>query len=202
MNETDLVPDQHSGAESNTTETLQLASGQDARRFFEIVSNRLMDVNSWDELAGQATANFRLFDRDGHPVSRLVREGDYVRIDIPGPGPSSGEGYDWVRVESIESIKQKEKEALMILVHPSNSPVNEKPGVAHFFSDEASSSFLVSRTGKEITAAVYGRNEKPNTETSGIVDKTRNALVATAAIGGFAKMQWSLLVKGLLKDSP
>jgi hypothetical protein len=46
---------------------------------------------------------------------------------------------------------------------------------------------------------VYGRNEKPNTDTETLSDKARNAAVAGGAITGFSKLQWKSLVNGLVK---
>jgi hypothetical protein len=72
--------------------------------------------------------------------------------------------------------------------------------VAHFFSDEATSNFIVQRRGLEVIAAVLGRNEKPNTGAEKIIDKARNTAVATGAVTAFSKLQWKSLVNGLLGD--
>ena len=58
----------------------------------------------------------------------------------------------------------------------------------------------MSRSGNTITAAVYGRNEKPNTSSENIIDKVRNAIIATAAIIAGCKIQWKLLVDRLLAE--
>ena len=49
-----------------------------------------------------------------------------------------------------------------------------------------------------MTAAVHGRNEKPNTDIEKTSDKIRNALIGSAATQGIAKIQWQKLVNGLL----
>jgi hypothetical protein len=71
--------------------------------------------------------------------------------------------------------------------------------VAHFFTEEATSNFMVKRVGNKVSAEVHGRNEKPNTEAEKLVDKARNTAVATGAVTGFAKLQWKSLVNGLIK---
>jgi hypothetical protein len=68
-----------------------------------------------------------------------------------------------------------------------------------FFNDRSTSSFVLERDGNKVTAAVYGRNEIPNTETSNVIDKVRNVVVGTSAIAGLADIQWKNLVKGLLE---
>ena len=72
--------------------------------------------------------------------------------------------------------------------------------MAHFLSDDATSTFIISRKNNTITASVHGRNEKPNTEAAGLLDKIRNAIVGTTAVAGISKIQWKLLVKGLLDE--
>jgi hypothetical protein len=83
-------------------------------------------------------------------------------------------------------------------VRPTNNPKNEGEKIAHFFSDNATSSFIVMRNENEVTAAVYGRNEKPNTNADSITNKLRNAFVAMSAIFGIANIQWNNLVRGLI----
>ena len=87
---------------------------------------------------------------------------------------------------------------MAIRVRPTPSPVNEKQDVAHFYTDEATSNFIVRRDGTKVTAGVYGRNEKPNTKAGKMTDKIRNAVIGTAAVKGIAKIQWQKLVNGLL----
>ncbi len=61
-----------------------------------------MDVNNWENISkGIIKAAFKLCDSYGNEVERLPQEGDYFKIDIPGPGSVDGEGYDWVKIENI-----------------------------------------------------------------------------------------------------
>ncbi len=189
------VPEQHEGTESNTESVKEFASEQEASAFFTQAAERLKNVNEWHHYAGKLTADFTLTDQNGEPVQRAVQVGDHFRIDIPGPGPATGGGYDWVQVEAID----EKPDVLTIRVRPATNPQNERHDVAHFFADSATSSFVVVREGRKVKAAVYGRNEKPNVDAEKAVDKVRNAAVATGAVSGFAKLQWKSLVEGLLK---
>lgn len=98
----------------------------------------------------------------------------------------------------IEAIEEEEN-CIGIRVRPATNPTNDRKDVAHFFDEETTSSFLVKREGKKVTVGVYGRNEKPNTNTETVVDKLRNAAIAAGAISGFSKLQWKSLVNGLVK---
>jgi len=191
----DMVPKNETGMQTNTESSLELNDETQAKEFYEVVKNRLLQVNEWHDLAGKASARFQLSDKNGTPVSRWAQAGDHIRIDIPGPGSATGDGDDWVQIEEI----QEENNCVSVRVRPATNPLNEKQDVAHFFSDEASSSFVVKRELSKVTAGVYGRNEKPNTHAEDFKDKIRNTVVAAGAIAGFSKIQWKSLVDGLTK---
>ena len=87
--------------------------------------------------------------------------------------------------------------------NPAASPsvtLNTKNDIAHFFSDEATSSFVVKREKNRVIAGVYGRNEKPNTDSETLTDSIRNTAMAAGALSGFSKIQWKSLVAGLLTE--
>jgi hypothetical protein len=130
---------------------------------------------------------------------RTAQKGDHFKIDIPGPGSVTGEGYDWVQIEEIVEERDEQSDSIAIRVRPASNPRNEKSDVAHFFTNAATSNFIVKREGTKVSAAVRGRNEKPNTEAEAVIDKARNTAVATGAITGFSNYQWKSLVTGLLK---
>jgi hypothetical protein len=195
-----IIPEQQTGVESNTESSVELKNEKQASNAFFILKERLLNVNNWHSIAGKLTAAFQLTDANGDPVNRKVEKCDHFKIDIPAPGPVTGNGYDWVQVEEIEEEKKNDFETLAIRVRPATNPNNDNKDVAHFFGDDATSCFMVKREGKKLTAAVYGRNEKPNTDAESIVDKARNVAIATGAVAGGAKLQWKSLVEGLVKD--
>ena len=193
------IPQQQEGSESNTTATYDAADSQEATEMLKKMKQRLLDVNHWEKIAVMPSADFTLCDHFGRKVDRLAKEGDYFRINIPGPGNNKGDGFDWVQIQKIEERYSKDEDHILITVKPASDPTVPDNETTHFFSEEASSSFVVQRAGNKLTAAVYGRNEKPNTESEGIIDKIRNTVVAAAAITGFSKIQWKGLVEGLIK---
>ncbi|HEY0654783.1 MAG TPA: hypothetical protein VGD65_16715 [Chryseosolibacter sp.] len=195
------VPQQKEGTSKDIDHTIKAADENDARKLFMIARNRLVDVNRWKEFSGPASAGFRLTDQNGNELSRTVEKGDLFKIALPAPGPAEGKGYDWVKVEAIEETGNPngEKESIAIRVRPTQSPLTEGEETAHFFKDKATSSFVIERNGTEVTAAVYGRNEVPNTETNNLIDKVRNAIVGSTAILGFSNVQWKSLLKGLVE---
>lgn len=196
MDPKEIIPEQNEGIETNTESEIELNNEDEARSFFELAKERLFSVNNWHHYAGTGTADFQLTDEKGNPVDRLPQKGDHFKIDIPGPGTITGEGNDWVQIEEIT----EDENCIGIRVRPATNPTNERKDVAHFFDETATSSFIVKREKNKVIAGVYGRNEKPNTNTETVVDKIRNATIATGAISGFSKLQWKSLVNGLVKD--
>lgn len=196
--EEEIVPDQQLGAQKDIVHTVEAMDENDAQRLFLIARNRLVDVNHWDEYS--ALGSFQLIDRDGNEAFRTAEIGDYFRISIKAPGPVAGNGFDWVRIEAIadQSDVEGHEEYMAMRVRPAQNPLDDKNDTAHFFSDESTSSFVVKREGRTVTASVFGRNEVPNTSASNIIDKVRNQVVAASAIAGFANIQWRSLVTGLL----
>ena len=194
-----LVPEQHTGKPIDAESTVELENTEEARRFFETVKNRLQNVNSWHDMAGKLSARFRLMDASGQPANRTVQKGDHFRIDVPGPGTNSGEGFDWVRVEEIEDSTGADSETFGIRVRPSQNPQSTQNEVAHFYSPESTSTFTVKRQGTQITAGIYDRNTKPNQEPDSVVDKVRDAVVGFFGLLSFSKIHWKALTDGLVK---
>jgi len=195
-----IVPDSHTGASSNNEHSIVESDLESAKQLFQLARIRLLNVNGWHQLSGVASAVFQLTDETGKQVDRPAKLGDHFKIDIPGPGSITGEGDDWVQIEAIEEKSTDNSEVIAIRVRPTSNPQNSKADVAHFFSDEASSTFSVMRNGTTVTAAVYGRNEKPNLNADSLLDKLRNAVVGASAIAGMNKPQWKSLVIGLLSE--
>lgn len=170
----------------------------DAELIYTHSCKRLLDVNAWHTLTDMLVNRFQLTDAAGTKIYRLAEEGDYIQIDAPVPGTVAGDGYDWVKIERIESISSYDISSLSIRVRPVPNPLHPEEGVAHFFDEAATSTFEIVRNGLFVKAAVYGRNEVANVAASNVIDKVRNSLVAAGAIGGMARKQWEALVKGLL----
>lgn len=193
------IPEHHDGVDVNVEDSVLLSSNEEAKTFFATVKERLLQVNNWKEWAGALSASFQLTDDKGEDIASTPAEGNYFKINIPAPGIVTGEGYDWVKVEEVRREAEGDCEYVAIRVRPAPSPLNANEDVAHFYTDEATSNFIVRRDGKKITAGVYGRNEKPNVkEADTIIDKIRNAVVGTGGVSGFSKLQWKALVSGLL----
>ena len=199
----DMIPEQETGSKTDTHYSVTASNGQEAKALFKTAKERLQDVNNWKSFAGTASATFTLTDDTGKEVFRKAAKGDHFKINIPGPGSEAGSGFDWVMIEAIEDKSDPDgtTEAFAIRVRPTNEPGKSGENVAHFFKDNATSSFAVQREGLTVTASVHGRNEEPNTKNEGILDKVRNTMIALGAMLGMSNTQWKSLVKGLLEGA-
>ena len=197
-----LVPAQQKGEQSDTSYCVKIKSLPKAQGFYQLAKNRLLHVSDWDKLCGLVTATFTLMDNNGNTLDRHAMKGDFIRIDIPGPGTTAGHGFDWVRIEAIESTNTPPyKEEVAMRVRPAKYPKGNNVTTAHFFSNDATSTFSVIRKGNLIKASVNGRNELVNIKQSNIWDKIRNMFTAIGAMLGLSKSQWKKLVKGILSPA-
>jgi hypothetical protein len=197
-----LIPAQKEGGKFDVSYSATASTPEEAHAVFMTAADRLLSVNDWKKISGALSSEFSLMDAHGNYVDRKARINDYFKIDIPAPGPLAGEGYDWVHIQAIQDQREPRghSEIVSILVHPSPAPDQHREDVAHFFDSEASSSFVVSREDRVVTAAVHSRNEKPNVESVSLADKVRNAVVSAGAFLGFSRLQWQALLRGLFDN--
>ncbi|KQS36012.1 hypothetical protein [Pedobacter sp. Leaf194] len=197
-NQSGHVPAQVTGSKMDAVDERTATTEEEAELLFNRAAIRLRNVNEWEAYAG--ISGFKLTDANGAILDRQAEIGDFIRIDIPGPGTKAGEGYDWVKITSIKSSGENGEQILSMTVHPTQNPLTEEEDTAHFLKDGASSTFIVRKKGLVVYAEEHGRNEEPNTDEGNVYDKARNFVVGMAAKAGFSYPQWKSLVKGLLAD--
>jgi hypothetical protein len=198
----ELVPANVQGKPSDLEYTVSFPSLAAAIDCYNRASKRLLNPPVWHQLAGWASANFQLVGSAGEESRRLAREGDYLRIDIPGPGPKAGQGYDWVKVDRLEdhSDPQAEREWIGMRVRSWAAPFEKESDSAHFFKSDATSTYVIERIFNQVKASYHGRNEVANTSTTEGADNLRNGLVAAGAILGLSEIQWTALCKSFLEE--
>lgn len=193
------LPVQNLGEETETLHYIEASSETEANNWFDEACNRLKNINDWKKYCGLLSADFVLMDAEENTLLEKATIGKYIRIDVPGPGNKAGDGYDWVQIETIKTETISPTQALHIMqVRPSKRPTSKDDTIAHFLTDKATSSFVITKDGKTITATVFGRNEIPNTNDIGLLGAVRNTIVGYSGAIGVSKLQWTMLVKGLL----
>lgn len=192
-----FIPEQHEGKQVDLESRTILPDSDGASAFLRLVKSRLLDINHWDTIAAVPVATFVLTDAyGGEAIKSRPKEGDHVRIDIPGPGTVAGDGYDWVVITDIADIEDK---FCSITLQPASNPLKQGEDTGHFFKSSASSTLVVERKGREVIARYHGRNEVANTDTESTLDNIRNSLVGISAKLGLSYPQWQGLLDGLLE---
>jgi hypothetical protein len=196
---TKLVPLQEKGKSLDLSEKVLAADEDAAKRLFQRAVYLLCRPALWHATVGALSASFSI---DTKHQEEGIERGDHIRIKIPGPALSQGDGEDWVRVDVVEkNLDEQFDESFGVLLIVCPNPHTTGNATAHFFAEGASSSFLLTRKDNIVTAHYKGRNESPNTDEVGLTDKIRNIVVAGSALAGMSELQWAALLKGLLQSN-
>lgn len=119
-----------------------------------------------------------------------------MRILLKGSGK-----YDWVKIISIDEATDE----FIITVKPTFDPTADEPDktvISHFFTDESTNNFCLSRNGGKISFYVIGLNEKQNTsETKNTLETVRNVAVNAAAYVGIQEGEWEKFCHSFLEDT-
>lgn len=191
------IPKQEDGGKVDTSAKAEFTTLESAAAFYDLAKQRLLNVSNWSEICKVPLSTFILTDTSGNTIDGEASEGNYIKIDIPGPATHAGDSFDWVRIEKITEEVAKNRATLTLQARPTANPTTKDPSTAHFFTAQATSTFQIKRIGLTVFAEEHGRNEVPNTDTSSITDNVRNTLVGWTARLGLSYPQWTSLVKGL-----
>lgn len=199
MNMKHNIPTQYEGKDLNISDSIEFENEIAAKNFYLEAKNRLLQINNWDDIAKVSASTFQHLDSFGNYSNEKPEEGDYVKIDIPGPGLYSTGGYDYVKIEQISETNEPNNDLITMTLRPSSKPDDEGDHeTKHFFKNLASSTFQVKRNGRIVEANYYGRNELINTDLDSLIDRIRNLFVAFGAKLGASYPQWKSLISGIL----
>jgi hypothetical protein len=198
--EAEAIPQQKKGSSFDIRESAMLGTREDAVIKYAEAKDRLLNVSHWGKLAGEDPDTFILTDAKGNEAEREAKEGDLIKIHLPGPRSLIGDGEDWVLIEKIYEERNKRLDEVFIAmtVRPNRNPTTKNAAIAHFFEKYTTNTFLVCRHRTEIVSSVHGRNEQTNTDTDWL-DRIRNLMVAIPAKVGLSNPHWKRLAKGLIK---
>lgn len=194
-----LLPAQYTGEKIDSEEDAVLGNSAEAHLFFIKVMKRLKQVNEWHHYAGKFSAKFQLTDANGKEITGNVEKGYFLKIDIPGSGSNAGDGYDWVQVEDVQHISETDNEAYGFRVRPAKNPEGKEDVISHFYAQESTSTFLVTRKGNKVMAGIYDRNTVPNKNAANLADRIRHFAAGVLGVHALSKLQWVGLLYGLLK---
>lgn len=171
------------------------------KEVYDLLTLRLYNINEWKGYFTVPAPDFLLADNNGSIIKNLPEVGDYIRIDLHGPGTSTGNGYDWVRIDFIkETITNLYNRNLQMKVKPSQNPVTGTNETAHFYTGNSFSEFCVGQEGQILYGWVRAGGEQLNLkEASGLLNKLRNLAVGITAKAGMSEIQWEQFIRGILQ---
>jgi hypothetical protein len=105
--EAEAIPQQKKGASFDIRESAMLSDRENAVLKYAEVKNRFLRISHWGEFAGEAPETFVLTDAQGNELDRAARDGDLIKIHLPGPRSRIGGGEDWVLIEKIYEERNK-----------------------------------------------------------------------------------------------
>ena len=196
----ELLPPQEAGRQTDFVHEQKYDTLEAAHKAFRAAAGRMLSVNNWHEYSGEASARFTLCNNQGTEVQVMAEEGFFISVDLPGPGPHAGDGLEWVMIEKLvsEGSAHTAEEYVLMTVRPVPDPRKVTTGIAHFYKEASTSTFIVRRDGMNLSAGAHGRNETPNNDEVALYDKVRNTAIALMARVGLSGMQWQKLVNGLI----
>lgn len=195
------IPEQKNGSFHDSESRKLFNDSESTDAGFEELKKRFLDINQWKNYCSERSAEFKLFDSSGKHIDRSPQVSDLIRIDIPGPGNSESKGYEWVKIREIsdQHLIKGEIETLIIVCEPTTIPDQEDNShIAHFYSEDSTSNFKISKGAKYIKIGIYGRNETPNLNTN-LASKIRNVAIAIGGMFGLSKTQWKIFADEMLK---
>lgn len=196
------IPTQEKGTATDFIHEAVFNDIPSAHNAFRRAVERLLTINNWHEYAGagSGSARFTLCNNLGDALTGFAAEGLYFSIDLPAPGPDAGDGLEWVMIEAIKTHGDTHtaEEFVTMTVRPASDPRKADFSIAHFYSDTSTSTFIVRRDGRVVTAGAHGRNESANNNGVDLHDKIRNTAIALLARIGLSGVQWQKLVNGLI----
>lgn len=157
---------------------------------FRTARVRVFEVDRWSTIS-QLTASFYLYDPAGNSKPGVrPTVGDFLKIVLPGPMPEN-----WTRV--IEVVD--EEKIAGFTVQPCADPHEKGEQTDHFFTDESTSTFQITKEETTITAYQIGEKESINNQLPEAGDRAViNTVIAGAGWLFYQKIQWKSLTDYLV----
>lgn len=195
------IPENYQGKPLDLKETQQEDNLENAEKCYTRAKKRLLNPPIWHEIAGVLSADFKIENNGDDTTERLLKQGDFLRINIHSPDVLVASNYDWVQVAEIhEEVLSANERYFLVRLIVAGDPNNTNEKIDHFFKEGASSTFVIYQKENNITAYYYGRNEEANTDSENdTLENIRNKIIALGAMAGFSNLQWSRFLTALLE---
>lgn len=195
------IPKHEMGVTCDSETCRSFSTVDDAVVFFDVIYNRILDVNHWNTFAGQYKASFTLTNSVGEKkLEEKAKCGDFIKIKLPEIHHLLLDDADWVKIECLEFESYANYRLLHLCLKPSPNPCNRKKRTNHFFSSSSSNTIILYQTEHIVQLSVHGRNEFPNVFTPNKLMKLRNFVIANLGYLGLSKFQWQGFTNGMMRN--
>lgn len=177
---------------------VNLVTEQQAKELYNEAKARLLDVSHWNMWSSGINTRFILVDENGRKVLRPARMGDHFMINVPERASPSGEGNNWIRIETIEEERSPEEQResfsmrMSAVINPGNGESNT---AAYLLRGNKTNTLRLYRSGRKVTVRVDRENETPDTGAGNIP----GLHTSSGFIFRFPRHQWQKLTRGLLE---
>lgn len=194
-----LLPINTIGSENNAVSYVIYHSEKQAFDQFRRLAQNLLHINRWKINAGKNPTEFCIYNKELNR-SAEASTNDLVKIKMPAPDNTLGKGFDWVIVNKIEAIETTDTKVFLLEMKPHSCAESVKNSIAHFYTEDASNTFILAKKDKTVQFSIHGRNEVPNTKTPKFLNSIRNLFVASGGIFGGSKVQWKDFVAEFINN--
>jgi len=191
----EYIPTQYSGNSCETHVNVEIKNG--IIKDFETLSQRLLNINQWDEYATLSGADFLLMNSNGQEKITNPEIGDFIRIRYSKHQNLLSKKFDYVQIEKLIQSKREENPFVVLQLRPSVDPTVEQKEISHFFDNTATNSFIIYTINNKLNFSIIGRNECPNRAVEKTIDKIRHYIFANLGFVAFSKIQWESFANGI-----
>lgn len=172
--------------------------------YFDAIKANLLNVNNWSTYTGITKTYFTLFDQQGVEAFRAPLVKDLIRIEFPiiSPNKQLSPLYDWVEIKDFQQIRTEYYQAVIMQLCPTKCPTIGSQCANHFFTDDASNTFILIQTADLLSLSIHGRNEFPNIFIESKLKAFRNLMIAGLGFVGASKHLWENIARGIVKNVP
>lgn len=195
-----LVPENTFGSKNDCVSFLKCASEDAAIVQYDRCKEALLNVNHWHLLTGGRSAHFNLTDKNGTNIDGLIMLESIIKILMPGPKNKVGGDFDWVQVTKLDEEISGHQSLFILQLQPIRCPRISDKTATHFYTENASNTFILVKQKQKVQLSVHGRNEIPNLKIRGFINKLRNYFVAHGGIFGGSRIQWKTLIEAIIES--
>jgi hypothetical protein len=173
-------------------------SSDESEKLYGFLKISLVDINNWKEFGSGKHFESKITDQTGSTVLRFAKAGDLIKTNLTRR-QSSERLYDWMEIKTIEEKLYGPTEIFFITISPVINPETDVPYPSLFMQPSGNVTLFVIRDDRKIELLVHDHSRTFRHRFFGIRDGLRHAFNFLFAGSRLHEMQWSGLLKSILK---